>query len=426
MLEQFLNQPLAITPKAARDLFNSLAMNSKKGVKLFDQDGQVSDAEKIRVTEPAAYLGGVSSHSSKPFHFVDGIAVIPVNGLLVHRLGYISSYATGYNTIVARFDAANNDPDVKGILFVCNSPGGHVAGCFDACDHIFESKGAKPVWSIYDDKACSGAMCIGSVADRRFTTQTAHSGSIGVVMSHVSYEGMLKDNGLDVTLIYSGSHKVDGNPYENLPDQVYEEFKAECDDLRLKFAEKVARNIGLSVEQVLETEAKSYTGQEAVDAGLADEVINSHNIISHFKQHLSGEDSQTQRSVTMSEQTTQEASVSESAGTEQANQAQVTAPQEEGAQVDQQARCKAIIGCEAATGRKELASHLAFDTQLSVEESTKILESAPLATASADSTPLDQAMAATEQPEIGAMSDDAEASEADQFVQSYKTITGAE
>lgn len=429
MLDQIANQFLAMNAKSAKNLVGSLSRLQKGGVSIVDEQGLVDSSEKPRVS--TASLGyGMSgrNYDSKPFHFIDGIAIIPVTGTLIHKLGYSSSWATGYNVIVGMFDAANADPDVEGILLAINSPGGTVAGCFDATDHIAENKGDKPVWAIYDDMACSGAMCIASVADKRLTTQTAISGSVGVVQIHASYEEMLTEAGMAVTLIYSGSHKVDGNPYKNLPDSVYEDFKVQCDGLRQQFAEKVASNIGLPIETVIETEAQTYTGQAAVDAGLADELVNSHNIISHFKQHLSGTGSSNQRSVTMSEQTTPVAAESVSAGEE----ATATTAQEGSARtestVDHQSRCEAIITADAAAGRTELAHHLAFKTDMAADAAIAVLQASPDASVSSvQSNSLDAAMANTDQPNIGAMASesDTEISEADAYVSSYKAVTGA-
>lgn len=427
MIENFIDQTLVMEPKAARTLMGSYAKAKGAGFNLFDMNGEVIDTEKPRIVRSSAsYYGADNTYKSKPFLFVDGIAIIPVSGALIHNLGYISSYWSGYDAIVRMFDSANADSEVQGILLLINSPGGTVAGCFDACDHMYESKGAKPVWSLYDDMACSGAMCIGSIADRRLTTQTAISGSIGVVQIHASMEQMLSEAGIDITLIYSGSHKVDGNPYKNLPDEVYNDFKAQCDTLRGQFNAKVSRNIGLSIEQVAATEARTYTGQEAVDAGLADEVVNSNNIISIFKQSLSVQGSENNRSVTMSEQ--QSVKASESVTTEEdSSEVQVEASASlnlDNGQTEQQ-RCEAIITSDEAKGNSALANHLAFKTNMSAEQAIATLKvSAPEQSNQSSGNSLDAAMASTPQPNITAMGEDSEPSEAEQMVASYKTVVG--
>ena len=43
-----------------------------------------------------------------------------------------------------------------------------------------------------------------------------------------------------LTLIHSGQHKVDGNPYQPLPEAVQDDIQREIDVLRFLFAETVA------------------------------------------------------------------------------------------------------------------------------------------------------------------------------------------
>mgnify|MGYP000211262669 CR=1 FL=1 len=53
--------------------------------------------------------------------------------------------------------------------------------------------------------------------------------------------------GVDITLIYSGAHKVDGNQFEALPAEVRQDMQQRIDAARRMFAEKVAMYTGLSV-----------------------------------------------------------------------------------------------------------------------------------------------------------------------------------
>ncbi|WVM88947.1 S49 family peptidase [Halopseudomonas pachastrellae] len=80
-------------------------------------------------------------------------------------------------------------------------------------------------------------------------------------MAHASYEEYLKDEGIKVTLIHSGAQKVEGNPYQDLPEEVLSRFQTDTDALRQEFAQLVARYTGMSVEAVLATEAATYRGQ---------------------------------------------------------------------------------------------------------------------------------------------------------------------
>lgn len=153
---------------------------------------------------------------------MNGIAVLPVSGTLVSRTRALQPYSgmTGYNGIIARLQQAASDPMVDGILLDMDTPGGMVAGAFDCADIIARVRDIKPVWALANDMNCSAGQLLASAASRRLVTQTARTGSIGVMMAHSNYGAVLEKQGVEITLIYSGSHKVDGNPYSHLPDDV--------------------------------------------------------------------------------------------------------------------------------------------------------------------------------------------------------------
>ncbi len=145
---------------------------------------------------------------------MNGIAVLPVSGTLVSRTRALQPYSgmTGYNGIIARLQQAASDPMVDGILLDMDTPGGMVAGAFDCADIIARVRDIKPVWALANDMNCSAGQLLASAASRRLVTQTARTGSIGVMMAHSNYGAALEKQGVEITLIYSGSHKVDGNP----------------------------------------------------------------------------------------------------------------------------------------------------------------------------------------------------------------------
>ena len=62
------------------------------------------------------------------------------------------------------------------------------------------------------------------------------------------------------------------------------------DATRQMFAQKVSAYTGLSVQAVLDTEAAVYSGQEAIDAGLADELVNSTDAITVMRDHWQATD----------------------------------------------------------------------------------------------------------------------------------------
>ena len=211
-----------------------------------------------------------------PFALRDSVAVIEISGVLVHRGAWIgqSSGQTSYEGIAAQIAAAAVDPAIRGIALDIDSFGGEVAGVFDLADAIRAARAQKPVRAFVAEHAFSAGYALAAQADRIILPRTGAVGSIGVVVMHADMSGRLQDEGVTVTLVHSGAHKVDANPYTPLPEAVRASIQAEIDALRGLFAETVTAGRGarLSHEAALATEAEIYRGGAAVNAGLADEV----------------------------------------------------------------------------------------------------------------------------------------------------------
>ena len=98
--------------------------------------------QAIRTQIEQTYYGAACGPNgpSKPFIFQDGIAVIPVHGVLINRFNYSWGFVTGYNYIRAMLRAALADDDVELIAFDVDSPGGDAPGCFELCEEIRASR----------------------------------------------------------------------------------------------------------------------------------------------------------------------------------------------------------------------------------------------------------------------------------------------
>lgn len=269
-----MNKPLAMEIGYARVFFSALGL--RLGAEsLIDAQGQELSREGMAQVADS-YRHPVTGEY-RHYALVDGIAVLPIHGALAHKTGNVrpKSGLQGYDGIQAMLQQALTDPDVKGIYMDNHTPGGTVFGAFDTADMIRRASAIKPVWAIANDMNCSAGQLIAAAANRRLVTQTGTVGSVGVVVAHADYEKYLEKEGVKITLLHSGSHKVEGNPYQALPKDVAARWQAEIDETRLQFASKVAEHTGLSLQAVLDTEAATYNGKSAVEVGLADELVNS-------------------------------------------------------------------------------------------------------------------------------------------------------
>lgn len=304
--------------------------------------------------------GYSGSTRGKNFAFADGTAIIPVHGSLINRYGgYYYGEMTGYNFIRRMRSEAMADPDVERIIYDVNSGGGEAAGCFELSDESFALRGEKPTLAVVDSNCYSAAYAFASSADKISVTPSGGAGSIGVISMHADVSKLLEDFGVKITLITAGSHKADGNPFEKLSDAVKADVQADVDMTRDQFVALVARNRGLDEKVVRDTEARTFNANEALALNLIDEIATPTQAVNSFINGPSGSGKEANTMDPKDEKTNT---------TTQPDANAVSA-----VKTAERQRMSGIIGCEAGLANPALANHLAFNTDMSVEEATQTL-----------------------------------------------------
>ena len=182
---------------------------------------QITDGEGKPI-EHKMFSGGSSPLMAKPYQVMNGVAIIDVSGTLVNKSGHIKSHSglLGYDGIETQFLTALEDDNVSEILFDMDSGGGEVSGCFDLCDLIFGFRNEKPTTAFVGESANSACYALASSCSNVFIPRTGSCGSVGVLVAHTDVSAKMEKLGEKVTIIHSGAHKIDGNPFETLPDDV--------------------------------------------------------------------------------------------------------------------------------------------------------------------------------------------------------------
>ena len=208
---------------------------------------------------------------------VEGLAVIPLHGILVARRGQIDGACTeltSYEWARAQIATAIADERVKEIVLDINSGGGHAVGCKELADYIYAKRSVKQITALVNFSAYSAAYFIAAACSKVVVSETGGCGSVGVIMEHMEVSKWEEEVGLKFTTFYRGDRKKDGTPHEPLSDGAMAAINHRMDQAYELFISSVARYRGLSVEQVKATEATLYSGAEAVSNGLADELAN--------------------------------------------------------------------------------------------------------------------------------------------------------
>lgn len=270
--------PLAIKPDAARSIITGpIGRRIVAGESL-----DLTPAEPRQKYRAALASDGpqiIETGSGGSFALTgDGVAVIPVTGILSRRFDFISA-ACGWSTydgLGAALSAAIGDDRVRGILLDVDSPGGEAAGMIDVADTIIAFRQVKPIFAIADSTAASAAYAIAGSASRLFVPRIAEVGSIGCVVIHCDQTGADVAQGLKYSAVFSGARKIDGWGHAALSPDARAAAQASVDHVASSFAALVGRQGRISAKVAMATDAALFADAAAVAAGLADRVGNFH------------------------------------------------------------------------------------------------------------------------------------------------------
>lgn len=248
-------------------------------------------ANRALLGADAAYLSDavalVAESDWRPWAQHGRAAVIPVQGLIVPECGFLNvPFMTGCAELVWQVETALADPDVAGIVLWVGSNGGYVAGVDAAAAAIRAAREIKPVAAIVAEAAYSAAYWLASAADSISADRTSGVGHIGVIGEHWDDTALMERFGIVRTVVAEGARKADR--YPALTEEGLADMRAEIASLRDAFAEAVAlgRRGNPSVEQVLATQSRAYSGpaalQQALSLGLIDAIASPREALAAF------------------------------------------------------------------------------------------------------------------------------------------------
>ena len=335
--------------------------------------GLLSEAEQV--TDPTAAWDEVRAEvmaswgfadapegPSKPFVYQDGVAVIPVHGILVNRFNYCWGFVTGYDFIRRQMNLAAADDDVNLIVFDHDSPGGEAAGCDELAREIRALD--KPTMALVNSLSASGGYWLAAPCQRIVCAPSGSVGSIGVYILHMNIQKMLAEWGIEAEFVKHGEFKTAGNMYESLSAEARAYLQSMVDERAGEFIAAVAEFRGIEESVVKGTEARVMRPTEALALGLIDAAESPTTAVASFVAELGNSE------VPATDDSEEEVQMAEISSEDRAAVAQET-----------KARIKGIMTHEEAKGREGLAEHLAYNTDLSVDDAVAMLKVSPKAEA---------------------------------------------
>lgn len=168
---------------------------------------------------------------------------------------------------------AKEDKNIKGILFVVNSPGGAVAPSVELAYAIKELKEIKPVVVYASGVIASGSYYASIWANKIIANPGSMVGSIGVIMQGVNAEELMQKIGVSTQTVKAGKYKESGTPTRKWFDYEEKQLQDVINDTYNMFISDVASARNLDVKNhTIFADAKIFTSKQAKEVGLVDEV----------------------------------------------------------------------------------------------------------------------------------------------------------
>lgn len=337
---------------------------------------EIADRTNEISPEALAAYRAEQSDKGERLQIRGNVGILNVEGPLFKKANLFTamSGATSYEMLRRDLQVAADDPAISGIMLYVSSPGGDAFGCDELAQAIRAVGEIKPVHAYVSGQACSGGYWIASAASRVTVSDIAMLGSIGVVMG---MEKRTNDTARGVERFEFVSSQSPGKRPDPASDAGKAQIQKTVDDMAAVFVAAVAKHRNVSVDDVIKKFGAGGVeiGANAVSAGMADGVGQFEDALAALSQRDPGGRffKRSNGGSLMTDTKQNPAAEETTAGIDVAAATKKAADQ---ARLEAQARIKAITVSDAGKSRPKLATHLAFDTDLSAEAALGILAAA--------------------------------------------------
>lgn len=201
----------------------------------------------------------------------DKIALVEINGVIEQS-----------EDIVRQLKKYNDDSSVRAIVLRINSPGGMVAPAQEIYNQILKVReNGKYVVVSMSSVAASGGYYIACAGDSIMANPGTLTGSIGVILSFMTFEGLMDKVGVEMEVVKSDELKDVGNFSREMTQKEREMLQAAIDDTYDQFVMTVAEARNMDIDQVEEiADGSIFTGNQALEFGLIDKLGGLEDAIS--------------------------------------------------------------------------------------------------------------------------------------------------
>jgi len=181
------------------------------------------------------------------------------------------------DAVVSAMRSAFEDAGARAVVLLIDSPGGSPVQAGIINDEIRRLKAlhSKPVYVVVEESCTSAAYYIAAAADRIFVDKASIVGSIGVLMDGFGFTGIMDKVGVERRLMTAGENKGFLDPFSPQTPQHKAYAQQMLDQIHKQFIEVVRAGRGDRLKETPQMfSGLFWTGQQAVELGLADQLGN--------------------------------------------------------------------------------------------------------------------------------------------------------
>lgn len=175
--------------------------------------------------------------------------------------------------VMAAMRAALEDSGSRALVLLINSPGGSPvqAGLINDEIHRLKKLHNKPIYAVVEESCASAAYYIAAAADQIYVDKASIVGSIGVLMDGFGFTGLMDKLGVERRLMTAGENKGFLDPFSPQTAAQRKYAQAMLDQIHQQFIGVVKAGRGDRLKETPDMfSGLFWTGQQAVDMGLAD------------------------------------------------------------------------------------------------------------------------------------------------------------
>ena len=230
-----------------------------------------------------------------PFFSSDNLYKAGNHTAVINISGIISPGGDSSKKTIDLIRKAVNNDLCENIILNVNSPGGSATQSkiiFDQISRIKETSD-KTIYAIIDDVGASGGYYIAASGDVVIANSSSIVGSIGVRLDSINIQSLAEKLGIVSQTISSGKDKTMLDPLQPLSQKQRDHLNRLVTDIHDEFIQDIKTARGEKIKDNSVFTGLFWTGQQALQLGLIDEVgsiydinqkyLNNSNLVTYNK-----------------------------------------------------------------------------------------------------------------------------------------------